>query len=81
MVVRPPSWCASGNLDATFCKQCWYPAPLQFFALGTVLPVLHRTTAWAFLRWLASRSRPVAAKQSAGPHQVGKSFAYDDRRI
>jgi hypothetical protein len=30
---------------------------------------------------LASRSRPVAAKQSAGPHQVGKSFAYDDRRI
>ena len=81
MVVCPPGWWASGDLDATFCKQCWYPAPLQFFAMGTVLPVLHRATARAFLHWLAYRSRPFAAKQCAGPYQVGKIFAQDDRRI
>ena len=81
MVVRPPSWCPSGNLDATFCKQCWYRAPLQFFAMGTVLPVLHRATARAFFRWLASRSTPVTGKQSAGAYQVGKTFAQEDRGI
>lgn len=74
MVVCLPSWCLSGNPGAIFCQQCGHHVPSQFFAMGSVFPMLHCTAARTFIGWLAPLFYPDAKKQISEAYQLVKLY-------